>query len=139
VGCAKCINVYRDAAAMGNLLFVSRSAQPASSTTTQFDSLHSRALLMLNTLLSLSLVYPLAPYYYIVVAKCKSSKSLHKTGFALDQQGIRGGKVLSYLLAWKEVLLLTLIVYPSVFDHLLLLHASSHLLFVCFVCFLKCG
>jgi hypothetical protein len=54
VGCAKCINVYRDAAAMGNLLFVSRSAQPASSTTTQFDSLHSRALLMLNTLLSLS-------------------------------------------------------------------------------------
>jgi hypothetical protein len=98
VGCAKCINVYRDAAAMGNLLFVSRSAQPASSTTTQFDSLHSRALLMLNTLLSLSLVYPLAPYYYIVVAKCKSSKSLHKTGFALDQQGIRGreGSLLSF-------------------------------------------
>lgn len=95
MGCAKCINVYRDAAAMSNLLFVSRSDQPASSTTTQFDSLHSRALLMLNTLLSL--VYPLAPYYYIVVAKCKSSKSLHKTGFALDQRNKRGeGSLLSF-------------------------------------------
>lgn len=96
MGCAKCINVYRDAAAMGNLLFVSRSAQPASSTTTQFDSLHSRALLMLNTLLSLSYIH----WHLIIILLLPSAKAQSlctKLVLRWTNKELEGGKVLSYL------------------------------------------